>query len=156
MENTPRLDGVHHLKLPVRDLARSRAWYESRLGYAVFQEFRQEDKVVGVAMEHPRGGPMLSLWLDPERAAAAAGFDYFAIGAPAKDDLESLAASLTALGERHAGVHRASMGWILPHLADPDGHELRFYTTGHPAQHDGGGPPSAVPNPREAAEGGDA
>jgi len=155
-EDAPRLDGVHHLKLPVRDLERSRAWYESRLGYTVFQEFRQEDRVVGLAMEHPRGGPMFSLWLDPERAAAAAGFDYFAIGAPAKDDLEALAASLTALGERHAGVHRASMGWILPHLADPDGHELRFYTTEREAQPGANEPSSAVPNPREAAEGGDA
>jgi catechol 2,3-dioxygenase-like lactoylglutathione lyase family enzyme len=152
MENTPRLDGVHHLKLPVRDLERSIEWYGTRLGYTVFHEFRQEGKVVGVAMEHPRGGPMFSLWLDPERAAAAAGFDYFAIGAPAKDDLEALAASLTALGERHAGVHRASIGWILPHLADPDGHELRFYTTERHARPEGGGPPSTLADPRWPVE----
>jgi hypothetical protein len=25
-------------------------------------------------------------------------------------------------------VHRASEGWILPLLHDPDGHEVRFYT----------------------------
>ena len=27
------LAGVHHVKLPVTDLARSRKWYQSRLGY---------------------------------------------------------------------------------------------------------------------------
>src|SRR5580700_11664239 len=27
-----------------------------------------------------------------------------------------------------AGVHWASIGWILPELHDPDGHEVRFYT----------------------------
>jgi hypothetical protein len=27
----PALAGVHHLKLPVTDLARSREWYRSRL-----------------------------------------------------------------------------------------------------------------------------
>jgi len=155
-EDVPRLDGVHHLKLPVRDLDRSRAWYESRLGYAPSLEFHQDGRLVGVAMAHPRGGPLFSIQLDPERAAAAAGFDYFAIGVPTKADLEALAARLTALGERHAGVHRATIGWILPHLADPDGHELRFYTTGHHAESDGDGPPPAVPNPRETAEGGDA
>ena len=32
------------------------------------------------------------------------------------------------LGEKHAGIHEASIGWILPHLYDPDGYDLRFYT----------------------------
>ena len=152
MENIPRLDGVHHLKLPVRDLDRSAEWYRSRLGYTVAMEFRDEGKVVGVAMEHPHGGPLFSLWLDPERAAAAAGFDYFASGAPGREDLEALAARLTALGERHAGVHRASIGWILPHLADPDGHELRFYTTEGIRQPEGDGPPSTPITARGPAE----
>ncbi len=38
---------------------------------------------------------------------------------------------LTALGEEHAGVHRTSIGWILPYTHDPDRHEVRFYTTQH-------------------------
>jgi hypothetical protein len=32
------------------------------------------------------------------------------------------------LGEAHAGVQFATIGWILPLLHDPDGHEVRFYT----------------------------
>ena len=35
----PQLDGIHHVKLPVRDLDVSRAWYESRLGYRAAVEF---------------------------------------------------------------------------------------------------------------------
>ena len=31
----PPLAGIHHLKLPVTDLARSLEWYRSRLGYQV-------------------------------------------------------------------------------------------------------------------------
>lgn len=31
--------GVHHLKLPVRDLARSEAWYMRTLGYRRAAEF---------------------------------------------------------------------------------------------------------------------
>lgn len=124
----PPLAGVHHLKLPVSNLNRSRQWYESRLGYSLVQEFHEEGRLMGLVMEHPNGGPSLALRLDPERAQAAAGFDYFSIGVPDKQSIESLAARLTDLGERHAGVHFATIGWILPMLHDPDGHEVRFYT----------------------------
>lgn len=41
----------------------------------------------------------------------------------------ALAEHLSSLGEPHAGVHFATLGWILPMLHDPDGHEVRFYTT---------------------------
>jgi catechol 2,3-dioxygenase-like lactoylglutathione lyase family enzyme len=124
----PALAGIHHLKLPVSDLARSRAWYESRLGYQVQLEFVEQGRLMGLAMRHPNGGPDLALRLDPERAVAAAGFDYFAIGVADKPDLDALAQRLSDLGESHAGVHYATIGWILPMLHDPDGHEIRFYT----------------------------
>ena len=39
MVDAPRLDGVHHLKLPVRDVRRSLEWYRTRLGYEVAVEF---------------------------------------------------------------------------------------------------------------------
>ena len=126
--DAPELDGIHHVKLPVRDLSRSRAWYESRLGYQTGTEFFEDGALMGVALTHPNGGPALALRLNPELADRAAGFDYFAIGVPTKAALEALAERLTALGEQHAGVHFATIGWILPHSHDPDGHEIRFYT----------------------------
>lgn len=127
----PRLAGVHHLKLPVADLERSRQWYASRLGYEPVQEFHEGGILKGIVMEHPNGGPSFALRHDPERAKAAAGFDYFSIGVPDKPHIEALAERLTAQGEHHAGVHFASVGWILPSLHDPDGHEVRFYTVQH-------------------------
>lgn len=130
----PLLAGVHHLKLPVRDLRRSADWYGSRLGYRVIVEFVEDGALMGLGMEHPNGGPMLALRLDPDRAQAAAGFDYFAIGVPDRPAIEALAHRLSELGDAHAGVHRASVGWILPHLHDPDGHEVRFYTHTHHTQ----------------------
>jgi len=125
----PELDGIHHVKLPVSDLDRSRAWYESRLGYRLTTEFIEDGAVMGLALAHPNGGPDLALRLNPELAARAAGFDYFAIGVPTKAAIDALAHRLTALGEQHAGVHFATIGWILPDSHDPDGHEIRFYTT---------------------------
>jgi catechol 2,3-dioxygenase-like lactoylglutathione lyase family enzyme len=149
MTDVPRLDGVHHLKLPVADLDRSRRWYESRLGYRVRVEFIEGGRLMGVSMGHPNGGPELALRLDPERAAAAAGFDYFSFGVPDKDGLEAIAERLTSFGDAHAGVHLATIGWILPGASDPDGHEVRFYTT--EAHTELGDEPLRVENPRETA-----
>src|SRR5262249_683017 len=112
--DAPVLAGIHHLKLPVTDLARSLEWYRSRLGYEVRVEFVEQGTLMGCGLGHPAGGPDLGLRLDPDRARAAAGFDYFAIGVPDKAAIDRLARRLDELGQAHAGVHRASLGWILP------------------------------------------
>ena len=151
VSDAPVLAGIHHLKLPVTDLARSRDWYQSRLGYQVVAEIVEQGKLMGLAMAHPNGGPRLALRLDPDRARAAAGFDYFSIGVPDKDAIGRLADRLTALGEDHAGVHWASIGWILPLLHDPDGHEIRFYTHEHHTEPELGNV-ITIHDPRETSE----
>jgi catechol 2,3-dioxygenase-like lactoylglutathione lyase family enzyme len=128
MTDAPLLDGIHHLKLPVSDLHRSLAWYQDRLGYLVMHEFIEDGLLMGISMTHPNGGPDLAIRLDPDRARAAAGFDYFAIGVPGQDAIEALAARLTERDDSHSGVHRTPVGWVLPGVHDPDGHEVRFYT----------------------------
>jgi len=147
----PPLAGIHHLKLPVTDLARSLEWYRSRLGYEVQTEFVEKGQLMGYALAHPGGGPPLGLRLDPARARAAAGFDYFAIGVPDKSAMDRLASRLDALGQAHAGVHEASFGWILPEVPDPDGHALRFYTMEHHTDPDLAGI-TTIHDPRESAE----
>jgi hypothetical protein len=79
-------------------------------------------------MTHPNGGPDFAIRLDPERASAAAGFDYFAIGVPGHNAIELLADRFSKLGDAHEGVHRTPVGWVLLGVRDPDGHEVRFYT----------------------------
>lgn len=148
----PALAGVHHLKLPVRDLERSREWYRSRLGYVTEIEFVESDVLMGIGLRHPNGGPDLALRLDPERAAAAAGFDYFSIGVPDKNSIEALAERLIELGERHAGVHFAGIGWILPMLHDPDGHEVRFYTLAAHTEHPEEGDKMVIHDPIETSQ----
>jgi catechol 2,3-dioxygenase-like lactoylglutathione lyase family enzyme len=147
----PALAGIHHVKLPVSDLARSLEWYRSRLGYEVQIEFVERGKLMGYGLAHPGGGPGLGLRLDPARARAAAGFDYFAFGVPDKAAMDQLAARLDALGQPHAGVHMASLGWIIPKVPDPDGHALRFYTVEHHTDPDTTGV-TTIHDPRETAE----
>ena len=149
--DAPALAGIHHVKLPVTDLARSLEWYRSRLGYAVHIEFVEQGTLMGYGLAHPAGGPRLALRLDPDRARAAAGFDYFAIGVADKAAIEQLARKLDELGQPHAGVHRASLGWILPEVLDPDGHTLRFYTMEHHTDPHPG-ETTTIHDPRETAE----
>jgi catechol 2,3-dioxygenase-like lactoylglutathione lyase family enzyme len=151
VENAPVLAGIHHVKLPVTDLARSLEWYRSRLGYQVQLEFVEQGTLMGCALAHPAGGPDLALRLDPDRARAAAGFDYFAIGVSDKAAMDRLAGRLDELGQAHAGVHRATMGWILPEVLDPDGHALRFYTIEHHTDPTPG-EVTTIHDPRETAE----
>lgn len=68
IQDAPQLAGIHHVKLPVTDLARSREWYQTRLGYRVQIEFIEQGQLMGYGLEHPNGGPTLGLRLDPERA----------------------------------------------------------------------------------------
>jgi catechol 2,3-dioxygenase-like lactoylglutathione lyase family enzyme len=123
-QGAPELAGIHHVKLPVTDLARACEWYKTRLGYRVQIEFVEEGQRMGYVLEHPNGGPLLGLRLDPERARASAGFDYFAIGVPGRQTIEQLAARLTALGEPHAATHthwfRLADGKIIEHWANRD------------------------------------
>src|SRR5680860_907280 len=98
----PTLAGVHHLKLPVRDLDRSRAWYESRLGFELAVEFVEEGQLMGLLLRHPSG-------------------------VPDKECIETVAERLTNLGEANAGVHFAPIGWTYRCSTTPMG--SRFAST---------------------------
>ena len=55
---------------------------------------------MGYGLTHPGGGPDLGLRLDPARARAAAGFDYFAIGVPDRAAMIELAARCSTRSAR--------------------------------------------------------
>ena len=76
------IDGVHHVKLPVSDVGRSRAWYERVLGFELVMEFLEDGEVRWVALQWDGCPPHLALRHDPDRAKASAGFDALALLGP--------------------------------------------------------------------------
>lgn len=111
---------------PVR---RSARWYARTLGYQPLMEFVERPRLVGYGMSHPDGGTLLTLRLDPEQAAKTAGWVYFEMGAPHTAALNDLAERLDRLNVAHGPVARTPIGWLLPGIVDPDGHEMRFYVS---------------------------
>ena len=57
VSDVPALAGVHHLKLPVTDLARSREWYHGRLGYELRAEMVEQGQLMGLALDTPTAAP---------------------------------------------------------------------------------------------------
>jgi catechol 2,3-dioxygenase-like lactoylglutathione lyase family enzyme len=121
------LTGVHHVRLPVSDLARSFAFWGEVLGYEREFDFPGPHEPRGWALKHPLGGPRLVLWRDPERAAMSAGFSWFSIGLPSPRDVVGLAEELDRRGISHGGVQDALVEVKLPSVTDPDGHLVGFY-----------------------------
>jgi catechol 2,3-dioxygenase-like lactoylglutathione lyase family enzyme len=78
----PELAGIHHAKLPVTDLDRSRGWYGRVLGFKVTHEFPDADGVVpGVAGEVPGlGDSMLCLRVNSAAVHGCRGLDRMAPG----------------------------------------------------------------------------
>ncbi|WP_051800751.1 VOC family protein [Streptomyces sp. NRRL F-525] len=125
----PELAGIHHVKMPVTDLDRSRDWYGRVLGFKVTYEFQDADGVVrGVAGEVPGlGDSMLCLRVNSQAAQGCQGFDPVSFAVRDRADVEAWAAHLDTLGVTHSPVIEASIGWLLV-FNDPDGLDLHLYS----------------------------
>ena len=122
------IDGIHHIKIPVSNVGRSRAWYERTLGFHVTIEFVEDGEVKGVALGREGCQPQIALRHDPDRARALSGFDLVALLVDSRDDVHAWAATFDEAGQSHGGVvigHRG--GAVLVGLRDPDGIEIRLY-----------------------------
>lgn len=132
--SAPPVHGVHHLKVPVTDLERARAWYERVLGLTVTREFPDHDGVVrGMAgdLAGPSGKAVVTLALrvDPGHARGESGFDPISLAVGAPEDLDAWRRHLV-----DQGVEAPPLSDAEPVLAiavhDPDGVEIRLFATG--------------------------
>lgn len=128
----PGLNGIHHLKVPVSNLGRSRSWYERVLGFTVVMEFAGDGVVRGVGgTVDGLGDTMLALREDKGAAEALSGFDPIALRVPGRDCLRAWADHLDELGVPHTPPVQATAGWLIA-TDDPDGTHILFYSSDAP------------------------
>ncbi len=128
------ITGIHHVKFPVTDLARSRAFYEQVLDLQVLTEFPDDDGTVrGLAGEIPGDPPVrIALRENASAAKGVRGFDPVSFAIADEAAAHAWAAHLDELGVDHTQVVRGSQGWCLD-VIDPDEIVIRLYTV---ARHD--------------------
>jgi catechol 2,3-dioxygenase-like lactoylglutathione lyase family enzyme len=134
----PKLAGIHHVKIPVTDLANAREWYERVFDFEVTMEFPDETGVVrGVAGTIPGlGDAMVALREQPVAAAGCVGFDPVSFAVDDASDLEAWIEHLDHHGVPHSELIEASIGWLLV-FHGPEGLELHLYTwANHGVDHD--------------------
>jgi catechol 2,3-dioxygenase-like lactoylglutathione lyase family enzyme len=130
MSEQPQVAGIHHLKVPVSDLARSAAWYGEVLGAVRIPEYdhiNAKGELFAQIFRVPGVDTMVELRLAPGIAAGIRGFDPIMFSVELHDDLLTWIAHLNELTVENSGVLRGILGWTLV-CYDPDGLSIRFYT----------------------------
>ena len=112
--------GFSHLQMNVRDLAASRAWFETVLGVEAFVELDDT-----VALKHAPSRLVLVLSQRELTAGATSPLDHLAFAVPDGDTLEAWAQELTARGITHDGVV-LELGKPSLQLRDPDGNAIEL------------------------------
>jgi catechol 2,3-dioxygenase-like lactoylglutathione lyase family enzyme len=139
-----KLGPVHHIRLTVSDVERSRAFYTEVLGFEVavdgpppddnpYHDLAVENLQGGIVMINE--GMLLGLRpVDEDRAAAGDSFDPFRVGLDhlsfsvgSRDELEAAARVLDERGNRRGEITELPMFGIavLP-VRDPDGIQLEL------------------------------
>jgi catechol 2,3-dioxygenase-like lactoylglutathione lyase family enzyme len=120
------LAGVHHVTLPVSDVARSRDWYARAFGLVVSDE--AIDGGGGeVSVSHPSSAIRVVLRHDPPRAQALAGFDAITFTVATIEDLDAFVDRLDTQGVAH-GMPVSSSSGVSVDVVDPDGLVVRLTT----------------------------
>ena len=131
MTQPPPLQGIHHLKIAVSDLARSLDFYQRAFDARRIPEADHRRRDDGALYAHilsvPGLGTLLELRLDPARAQRHSGFDPVTIAVPDRLALTAWCAHLDAQQIRHSPIITAIQAWLVV-VEDPDGTRLRLYT----------------------------
>jgi catechol 2,3-dioxygenase-like lactoylglutathione lyase family enzyme len=126
----PNIVGIHHLKIPVSDLDKSRIFYEKALGATrkeALDHRHASGELFAYIMDVPNLGTELELRLNAGAAQAMRGFDPVTLAVKGRSDLDEWIAHLSANEVRNSGMMVGYIGWLVA-FEDPDGIRIRLYS----------------------------
>jgi catechol 2,3-dioxygenase-like lactoylglutathione lyase family enzyme len=126
----PRLNGLHHIKLPVTDLDTSLTWYGRVFDAEHLTQFDHYDGAgtrYAVILQLPGVDTPIELRWAPNAATATIGYDPVHLVAGDTDDLQAWVAHLDTLGIEHSPIITALAGQLLI-FPDPDQTYLHLLT----------------------------
>lgn len=125
-----RFHGLHHVKLPVSDLAASLDWYRRALCAEPLPE-AEHRKPDGELFAHmlrlPGTDVLLELRLAPETAGKMRGYDPLTLAVADETELRTWVEHLDRVGVRHSPVLRSLIGHLVV-VPDPDEVMIRIHT----------------------------
>jgi catechol 2,3-dioxygenase-like lactoylglutathione lyase family enzyme len=127
-EPGPTILGVHHVRIPVSEVMRSRDWYREVFAFEPLLTVEEEDHVIGVVVGHA-SGVTLGLHVAPELARALEGFCVLALSIAEVADLTGWSRHLDSLHVGYSGPTEGHVGWYLE-VPDPDGILVELHTMG--------------------------
>jgi catechol 2,3-dioxygenase-like lactoylglutathione lyase family enzyme len=138
-DTAPRVTGIHHLSITVRDIEASVAWYQ-RLFVAdrvpmKFPHYEREETGYGVLLVEPRSGLMIGLHTNTANDGeqfdeARTGLDHVGLNVATRADLEAWTAWLDDLGITHSGIRSGDEPFAFATVVfrDPDNIQLELFT----------------------------
>ena len=130
MADAVTVSGIHHLKFPVKDVERSRAFYASVFGGRRIERADHRDAsgtAYAYILDMPGWGTLLDLRLSPDHAAGAARLDPLTLNIADRTALAAWITHLDALDVPHSGEIVTALAFMLV-VEDPDGRRIRLYT----------------------------
>jgi catechol 2,3-dioxygenase-like lactoylglutathione lyase family enzyme len=130
VDTRPLVLGLHHIRVPVSDVMRSRDWYSTVFDFEPRLTLEEEEQIVGVVLIHD-SGLTLGLHHDAARARALKGFCMIALNVGDAIDLDAWCAHLDTTATEHSSPAKGHIGWHVE-ISDPDGLVIQLHTNGHP------------------------
>lgn len=124
--------GINHIKLPARDVLKTKDFYTDILGLEYLPALDHKDEngnLFAVMLQFPKGSAT-TFWIEIRhnvaQAEAQKGWDPVTYGVRSKKDLENWKAFLESKGVACSRVFTGLQAWVLCVL-DPDGKIVRLY-----------------------------
>jgi len=131
-QNPLTLKGIHHIKLPSKNILETQRFYTEILHFQPLPQYNHytaDRKLFAVLFSHPATNTILEARYAPSLSEAEKKWDPITWGVETRKDLEDWGRWFDENGVKRSGALKGLKSWLLV-AEDPDGRFVRLYVTG--------------------------